>query len=101
MKTLKIKILSAGLLALIILNSCTMNCIHGSGKEVKEDRKVENFNSIHVSGGYNIILKQDSSLTLNITADDNVLQYIRTSVSGDELKIDTKKNICAKNPIAI
>ncbi|MES2274785.1 MAG: head GIN domain-containing protein [Bacteroidota bacterium] len=101
MKTLNFKILLVGVLALTVLSSCMFNCIHGSGKEAKETRKVNDFTRINVSGGYNITLKQDSTLSLNITADDNVLKYITTNVDGDELRISTKKNICAKNGIAI
>lgn len=101
MKTIKLSILCAALLALTTFSSCMMNCLHGSGVEAKENRKVNDFTKINVSGGYKITLKQDSSLGLSITADDNVLKYLRTTVEGDELKIDTKKNICAKNPIAI
>jgi hypothetical protein len=101
MKTIKLSILCAGLLALTTFSSCMMNCIHGSGVEGKENRKVNDFTKINISGGYNITLKQDSSLGLSITADDNVLKYLRTTVEGDELKIYTKKSICAKKPIAI
>jgi hypothetical protein len=101
MKALKFGILSAGLLALTTFSSCMMNCIHGSGNRISENRKVENFTRIDVSGGYDIILKQDSSLTLAITADDNVMKFLRTDVSGDRLKISTRKNICAKKAISI
>ncbi len=101
MKSLPFKTALVSLFAIAILNSCGLNCVHGSGNELKEERKVANFTKINVSGGYNILLKQDSSLTLNITADDNVFKYIRTNVNGDELKIDTKRSICANHPITI
>jgi hypothetical protein len=77
------------------------NCVHGSGNAITEDRKVDDFTKIDVSGGYKITLKQDSSLSLKITADDNVMKYIRTTVDGDKLRISTKKNICAKKAIEI
>ena len=101
MKTLKLSIIGAVLLALTTFSSCMMNCVHGSGVQAEEKRKVNDFTRINVAGGYKITLKQDSSLQLNITADDNVLKYLRTTVDGDVLKISTRKNICAKNPIAI
>ena len=101
MKNLSFKILMFSLLSLTILQSCSVNCIHGSGDKLKEDRKVINFTSINISGNYKIILVQDSSLILNITADGNILKDIRTNVNNDELKIDTKRNICANTPILI
>jgi hypothetical protein len=101
MKTLNIKILFIALLALTGFSSCMMNCVHGSNNLQSEDRKVENFTGIHVSGDYKITLKQDSSLTMHITADDNLLKYIRTSISGNTLKIDSKKSFCTKQPVTI
>jgi hypothetical protein len=101
MKTLKIKILLAGLVAITAFSSCMFNCVHGSGVAITEDRKVDDFTKLDVSGGYKITLKQDSSLSLKITADDNVMKYIVATVNGDKLRISTKKNICAKKAIEI
>jgi len=102
MKTLNLKIILSGLVALSALSSCMLgNCIKGSGTEAKEDRKVATFTKIDVSGGYNIMLKQDSSLTLHITADDNLLKLIETDIEGDKLVIHSQKNICAHHPVTI
>jgi hypothetical protein len=101
MKKLNHYILIIGLLVVTGFSSCMLNCVKGSGNEASEDRKVGGFTKLDVSGGYKIILKQDSSLTIHVTADDNVLKYIRTEVNGDVLKISTKKNICAKKAIAL
>jgi hypothetical protein len=57
------------------LSSCMLNCVHGSGKQASEDRKVGDFSKISISGGYRVILKQDSSMAIRITADDNLLKY--------------------------
>jgi hypothetical protein len=76
------------------LSSCKFNCVHGSGKQASETRKVGDFNKLSISGAFKIILKQDSSNTLKITTDDNLLKYIKTEVTGSRLKIYTKKNIC-------
>ena len=83
------------------LSACMFNCVHGSGKQASETRKVGNFNKLSISGGFKVILKQDSSMTLNITADDNLLKYIKTEISGSRLKIYTKKNICNSGPMII
>jgi len=101
MKTLNFKIILSGLVAITALSSCMMNCIKGSGNEAKEDRKVAAFTKIDVSGGYNITLKQDSSFTLNIAADDNLLKLIETDIEGDKLVIHTQKNICARRSVTI
>jgi hypothetical protein len=99
MKTLHFNILS-GFIAIAALSSCS-NCIKGSGTEVKEARKMAAFSQIDISGGYDVTLKQDSSFTLNVTTDDNLLKEVKTDVSGDKLKIHTEKNICTSHPITI
>ncbi|WP_295797329.1 head GIN domain-containing protein [Mucilaginibacter sp.] len=93
----KIKLLFALAIAGITLGglaSCRLGCVHGSGHQQSESRKVDGFEKITISGGFKVILKQDSTLDIKITADDNLLKYIRTTVSGDRLKISTKRNLC-------
>ena len=78
-----------------------MNCVKGSGNSASEDRKVEKFTGLEASGDYKILLKQDSSYSLHITGDDNLLKYIKTTISGDNLRISSKKSLCSKSPITI
>ena len=87
--------------ALAGLSSCRFSCAHGSGHQQSEDRKVGSFKSISIAGGYKVILKQDSSFAVKITADDNLLQYIRTEVNGETLKIYSKKNMCNTGEMTI
>lgn len=77
------------------LSSCMMKCVHGSGHPATENRAVtEPFTRLDISGGYKIILKQDSSGKISITADDNILKYIKTNNEGGTLHIFNHKNIC-------
>lgn len=86
---------------LCTLSACRNNCIKGSGNENTETRKFGDFKSIEIQGAFNVVLKQDSSMGVKITADDNLLKYIRTGVSGGKLHIYSKKNFCSKGPITI
>ncbi len=83
------------------LSACRFNCVHGSGHMVSEDRKVGNFSSISVSGNYKVILKQDSSMAIKVTADDNLLKYIKTEIEGDRLRIYSKRNLCNNGQLVI
>ncbi len=51
---------------------------------------------IDISGDFKVNIKQDStaSPSLTIDADDNLLKYIKTSVSSGKLRIYIRKNIC-------
>jgi hypothetical protein len=84
----------AGVSIAALASGCMLTCVHGSGHQVTESRKVGNFTKLDISGGFKIVLKQDSSLSLNITADDNLLKYVKTNVDDGVLHIYTKKNFC-------
>jgi hypothetical protein len=84
-----------------MLSSCRLGCVKGSGRQVTESHKVNDFTAIKISGGFKVNLKQDSSKTVTITADDNLMKYIRSESDGDELKIYTRKNFCSSGEIVI
>lgn len=94
-------ILGVAALSLSVLSSCRFGCVKGSGHEVTENHKVDNFTKLDISGGFKINLKQDSSLTVSVTADDNLMKYIHTSSNGDKLRIYSKKNICGSGEIVL
>ena len=96
-----ILLLIAGISVALVASSCRFNCVHGSGHPGTETRKVTDFTKLDVSGGFKIVLKQDSSLTLSITADDNLLKYVKTNVDGNVLHIYTKKNMCNSGPMIV
>ena len=103
MKKNLLKVLTFAVVLLIsaLFASCSLNCIKGSGHTNVEDRKVNYFTKLRISGAYKIILKQDSSLSLHITADDNLMRYIHTETDGDWLKIYSKKNLCTSGQIIV
>ncbi|TWR25285.1 DUF2807 domain-containing protein [Mucilaginibacter achroorhodeus] len=100
MKTRYFKIsLVIALASLTVLSSSCkrFRCKKGSGNIKTETRKIGEFTKLEISGGFNVTLKQDSSQSLTINADDNLLQYIQTEVSGNTLLIKNKRNICGSH----
>jgi len=87
-----IAVLSAFLLIGLLFNSCLYG-IKGSGKVVRNERKVDTFGAISSSAGLEVILTQDSVVKVIVEADDNLQQVIRTEVSNGELKIFPKQRI--------
>lgn len=83
------------------LSSCDFSCIRGSGNMKTETRTVGDFDRISIEGVYKVTLKQDSSRSLTITADDNLLKYIRTAVSGGKLRIYNKRSFCNTGELTI
>lgn len=66
-----------------------------------ETRQTGDFSRLEIKGAYNVLLKQDSSKNITITADDNLLQYIETSTSGNTLRINNRRSFCTDKAITI
>ncbi|MGY3212782.1 head GIN domain-containing protein [Mucilaginibacter sp. HD30] len=87
---------------IIAIHSCKTGCIEGSGKEATDKRKVAEFTKLDIAGSFNVTLVQDSSNSVTITSDDNIISIVKTDMSGDKLKISTdNKNICSSKEITI
>ncbi len=91
----------AALASVATLSSCRFNCKRGSGNQVTENRSLGGFSEIELSGDYQLNIKQDSNYVVNITADDNLMQYVKSEVNGDRLKIHTSRNICNAGPFIV
>jgi len=92
MKNIKFGNLLTLLVIALLLGSCFTG-IKGSGKVVKNERKVEPFEAIVVSAGIEVILSQDSILKVIVEADDNLQEIIKTEVSNGKLKIFPEERI--------
>ncbi|MEI8059628.1 MAG: head GIN domain-containing protein [Ferruginibacter sp.] len=69
----------------LLLSSCNFET--GSGNIVNEKRLVGSFTGISVGGSFEVEVKSGTSQSVEVEADDNVIKYIETTVSGDVLKI--------------
>ncbi|MCW3464333.1 head GIN domain-containing protein [Chitinophaga nivalis] len=65
--------------------------IRGNGKVSQEDRTAGSFKEISTSGVFKVVIQQGSTHSIKIEAEENLLPYIETSVSGNELSIHTKR----------
>ena len=83
---------SRSLLAFLILMVLVTLTACGSGNLVTESREVGSFTRIDVSGGANVELTVDPSLSqsVSVTYDDNLLDNIVTRVDDNTLIIETK-----------
>lgn len=95
--------LVAGVAAVVLaLSGCRgFDCVNGSGNQVTENRSVEPFTEIELGGSMKLVLKQDSSQSLRIVADDNIQDRIETRVRGNKLRIEMDGNFCETGPITI
>jgi hypothetical protein len=84
--------LIASLMMSLAFGSCLYG-IKGNGKVVKNERRVDAFESLSVSAGLEVILLQDTVIKVIVEADENLQNIIRTEVSNGELKIYPEKRI--------
>lgn len=83
-------------IGLIFTPSCNfkrMTGIKGSGTSKTEQRNVTGFKRIDAGGAVNVEVEAQKDFSVSVEADDNLLQHIKTEVSGDTLKIYSEGKI--------
>ncbi|MFA3781943.1 head GIN domain-containing protein [Melioribacteraceae bacterium 4301-Me] len=89
------------LMLIVVITGCGIWGIRGEGNLIEEKRDITSFNKINVAGAFtiDIIIKEKPSLS--ISAEENLLRYIKTEVKNGVLYIDTRKNISPIRSIKI
>ncbi len=84
-------------MVLFTTTSCFMDGltgIRGNGNIISEDRTIHSdFDVIKVQQGISLYLTQGNSTTLNVEADENILDLLITEVKNNELKVYFEKNV--------
>lgn len=89
MKT--IKQFSIYILLLFAATSCIEEFnIRGNGIEATEARTVSTFNKVRSSGDFEVQISNGEEFEILVTAEENILPYIETTVSNHTLFIDIK-----------
>jgi Putative auto-transporter adhesin, head GIN domain len=75
--------------------------VKGSGSMKTETRDVSGFTAIDVSGAFEVEIVAQKDFSVEVEADDNLLELIKTEIDGDTLKIKSEKSIKSSNPLRI
>ena len=67
--------------------------VRGSGRVVSEARFVPAFDAISASGGLHVVVERTGREGVTVTAEDNLLRYIRTGVRGGVLEIRPESGV--------
>lgn len=87
------QIIASLLLLPILLMACNFlgqNRIRGNGTIKTETRSTGSFSSVEVGGNIEVYIKQDSTRSVRIEADENLMEYILIRTDGDRLVIEPK-----------
>ncbi|PKL82952.1 MAG: hypothetical protein CVV24_07425 [Ignavibacteriae bacterium HGW-Ignavibacteriae-3] len=98
---MKVKLISFALLFAFIATGCGFWGVRGNGRIKDESRNVGEFSRIDAGGAFTIRVKVGNNTSLNVSAEENLLGFIRTRVSGNTLEIDTRKNISPRKEVII
>ena len=85
------------LLIALLLSSCGFQIVTGSGNVVTETRDVSNFSRITLAGIVNVYVTQGAGTSVRIEAEDNLIPYFGTTVTGDTLTIGIKHEYIGVN----
>ncbi len=80
--------------ACFMVQSCDWECIEGSGKIYTENRLVTEFTGVENTTSFDVEVFADTVYSVEVTAYDNILPLVNTSVRGDDLIIDSDNNLC-------
>ena len=67
--------------------------IKGSGNSASEKRSIDGFKSVDVGGVFHVDITAGKDFEIEITGDDNLLQYVETRVESGVLKISSSERI--------
>lgn len=81
--------------------SFSFNAVAGSGVAATESRNVSEFRGIDVGGVFQVEVTAGKDYGVVVEGDDNLLQYVKTEVSGGVLKISSTERLKSSTPLRI
>ena len=75
-----LKIIGLLIIGLLFISACGLGTIQGSGDVITESREVSGFDSVSHTGIGQVIIVQGDEESLNIKADDKLMEYKTTEV---------------------
>ena len=92
------------LMILVVLGMASCNLAEyetGNGDITSEKRQVDNFNEIHLTGNFEIGLKEGPKEQVVIVTDANLLDLIETEVENEVLVVSSRKKIRSDQGIKV
>lgn len=87
------KLIYFPLFVFLSLVSCQEDdMLFGSGRAVTETRNVGNFSKVKSEGVFEVTITQGPIQSVEITADDNIMGRVKTTVVNDELRLYLKND---------
>lgn len=91
MKTTSIRTIASLFLLATFTLTVSAQRVKGNGKLIEKTRQVGDFESLGVSGSFDVFLVKGSEGKIELSVEDNLEPYLETVVENDKLKIKWKK----------
>lgn len=75
--------------------------IKGSGKMARDVRTVKPFSRVRITGGFDVFYQGGKEYRVELNGDDNIIPWISSDVSGEELLITAKKSFSTQSGIKV
>ncbi|OAV43242.1 GIN domain-containing protein [Lewinella sp. 4G2] len=79
------------------LSVTAQRSVVGSGKLIKQERSLDDFSGLDISGAVQATITYGSAYRVEITADDNLVDHVETEVRGERLVIKMKSRYSYNN----
>jgi hypothetical protein len=78
----------------LFLSACNIfgERVHGNGNVQTVNRQASSFSKVDVSHNINLHIKQDSAWSVRIVTDENLMEFIETTVNNDVLDIEVRQH---------
>ena len=91
----------AGLTLMAYACENSWNCLRGNGVAGEETRDISPFTGVVSEGEFDVFIVPDSSFSVKLEADENLIQYIRTRINGNTLIVDQGTRKCLRSDMPI
>jgi hypothetical protein len=71
-------------------------CLRGNNNVVIQERDLPSFNKIISEGSFDVYVEYGTRQSVEVEIDDNLLEYVKTEVSGSRLTISVRNNRCMR-----
>lgn len=73
----------------------------GSGRMVTENRAIGNFERLSIDGPIDVVIRQGSARSLQLNAEDNIMELVRADAKGGKLSLGTKGSFRTRKGISV
>src|SRR5262245_26325987 len=75
--------------------------VKGSGHASTEKRDVSGFDSVEVSGIFQVEIVSGKDFSVEVQTDDNLVQFVKTEVDGSTLEISLDKKVSPRSDLIV